>query len=58
MEEDLGVKLFYRQNRAITLASAGSHFYDKTLVMLASLEQTITEITDKEAEEGRPRRLI
>jgi DNA-binding transcriptional LysR family regulator len=58
LEEDLGVKLFHRQNRAITLTSAGSHFYDKTLVMLASLEQTITEITDKEAEIGGHLRIL
>ena len=50
LEDDLGVKLFHRQNRAMTLTTAGSHFYNKTLSLLASLEQTITEITDKEAE--------
>ncbi|GIC76972.1 LysR family transcriptional regulator [Moritella sp. F3] len=50
LEDDLGVKLFHRQNRAMTLTTAGSHFYDKTLSLLASLEQTITDITDKHAE--------
>ena len=34
----------------MTLTIAGSHFYNKTLSLLASLEQTITEITDKDAE--------
>ena len=50
LEDDLGVKLFHRKNRAMTLTTAGSHFYNKTLSLLASLEQTITEITDKDAE--------
>lgn len=50
LEDDLGVKLFHRQNRAMTLTTAGSHFYDKTLSLLAGLEQTITEITDKDTE--------
>ncbi|PHR89621.1 MAG: LysR family transcriptional regulator [Moritella sp.] len=50
LEDELGVKLFHRQNRAMTLTTAGSHFYNKTLSLLASLELTITEITDKDAE--------
>ncbi|MDX2320001.1 MAG: LysR family transcriptional regulator [Moritella sp.] len=50
LEDDLGVKLFHRKNRAMTLTTAGSHFYNKTLSLLASLDQTITEITDKDAE--------
>jgi len=50
LEDYLGVKLFHRQNRAMTLTTAGSHFYNKTLSLLADLELTITEITDKDAE--------
>ncbi|WP_350431184.1 LysR family transcriptional regulator [Shewanella sp. H8] len=50
LEESLNLKLFHRQSRAITLTSAGSHFYEKTLVMLADLEQTLSHITDNKAE--------
>lgn len=50
LEEEIGVKLFHRQSRSMTLTSAGSHFYEKTLSILADLEQTLAEITDKEAE--------
>jgi DNA-binding transcriptional LysR family regulator len=50
LEESLNLKLFHRQSRAITLTSAGSHFYQKTLTMLADLAQTLDEITDNKAE--------
>lgn len=50
LEESLNLKLFHRQSRAITLTSAGSHFYEKTLVMLADLDRTLSDITDNKAE--------
>jgi DNA-binding transcriptional LysR family regulator len=50
LEDDLGIKLFHRQSRAMSLTASGSHFYDKTLLLLADLEQALSEITDTEAE--------
>ncbi|GGQ32962.1 LysR family transcriptional regulator [Shewanella litoralis] len=50
LEESLNIKLFHRLSRAISLTSAGSQFYEKTLVMLAELDKTIADITDNKAE--------
>ncbi|WP_445781163.1 LysR family transcriptional regulator [Shewanella sp.] len=50
LEESLNIKLFHRLSRSILLTSAGSHFYEKTLVMLADLDQTLADITDNKAE--------
>lgn len=50
LEEELGVKLFHRQSRAMTLTASGSHFYDKTTVMLAELERTMSELTGEQTE--------
>ncbi len=50
LEESLNIKLFHRLSRSISLTSAGSQFYQKTLTMLADLEQTLAEITDTKAE--------
>ncbi|GGB50923.1 LysR family transcriptional regulator [Shewanella inventionis] len=50
LEESLNIKLFHRLSRSILLTSAGSHFYEKTLLMLADLDQTIADITDNKAE--------
>ncbi|QQX79659.1 LysR family transcriptional regulator [Shewanella sp. KX20019] len=50
LEDELNVKLFHRQSRAMTLTASGSHFYDKTTSMLASLEQTMSELTGQESE--------
>ncbi|GGP59047.1 LysR family transcriptional regulator [Shewanella saliphila] len=50
LEESLNIKLFHRLSRSISLTSAGSQFYQKTLTMLAELEQTLAEITDTKAE--------
>ncbi|WP_086981165.1 LysR family transcriptional regulator [Vibrio aphrogenes] len=49
LEDELKVKLFHRQSRAMTLTAAGQHFYGKTTQMLASLEQTLSELTGQEA---------
>ncbi|QYK01862.1 LysR family transcriptional regulator [Shewanella psychrotolerans] len=50
LEDELNVKLFHRQSRAMTLTASGSHFYDKTTPMLAALEQTLSELSGQEAE--------
>lgn len=50
LENDIGVKLFHRQNRKMTLTSAGQHFYTNTQKTMANLEQVITDITDDTAE--------
>lgn len=49
LEQDIGCKLFHRQNRSITLTSAGAHFYKESLKSLSLLENTLSEITSKEA---------
>ncbi|WP_394204538.1 LysR family transcriptional regulator [Shewanella waksmanii] len=58
LEDELGVKLFHRQSRAMTLTASGSHFYDKTTAMLASLEQTMSELTGQQAEVGGHLRIL
>lgn len=58
LEDDLNVKLFHRQSRSMTLTASGSHFYDKTLSILGELEQTVTELTDTEAEIGGHLRIL
>jgi DNA-binding transcriptional LysR family regulator len=50
LEESLNIKLFHRQSRAMSLTSAGSHFYDKTLAILADLAQALSDITDHTTE--------
>ncbi|MGX9463352.1 LysR family transcriptional regulator [Shewanella sp. A14] len=46
LEDSLNIKLFHRQSRSMSLTSAGSHFYEKTILMLADLAQTLSDITD------------
>ncbi|NRB23158.1 MAG: LysR family transcriptional regulator [Shewanella sp.] len=58
LENDVKVKLFHRQSRAMTLTAAGSHFYDKTLSILGELEQTLVELTDTQAEIGGHLRIL
>ncbi|AQS40341.1 transcriptional regulator, LysR family [Shewanella psychrophila] len=58
LEDDLKVKLFHRQSRAMTLTASGSHFYDKTLSILGDLEQTLVELTDTQAEIGGHLRIL
>lgn len=43
LEEELGVKLFIRKNRKFALTKAGEHFYKKSLVIVADLEQLCRE---------------
>ncbi|MEI6858696.1 MAG: LysR family transcriptional regulator [Shewanella sp.] len=58
LEDDLKVKLFHRQSRAMMLTTSGSHFYTKTLSILGELEQTLVELTDTEAEIGGHLRIL
>ena len=58
LEDELKVKLFHRQSRAMTLTASGSHFYDKTLAILGDLEQTLVELTDTQAEIGGHLRIL
>ncbi len=50
LEDEIGVKLFHRQSRSMTLTSAGNHFYQKTLKIIADLNESIIEITEPETE--------
>ncbi|GIU13577.1 MULTISPECIES: LysR family transcriptional regulator [unclassified Shewanella] len=50
LEDELNVKLFHRQSRAMTLTASGSHFYDKSTAMLAILGQTLSELSGEESE--------
>lgn len=43
LEDELGVKLLIRQNRKFVLTEAGEHFYRKSLVITADLEQLCRE---------------
>lgn len=43
LEKEIGVKLFERRNRRFTLTPAGEHFYQKTVVLSAQLEQICRE---------------
>ncbi len=45
LEEELNIRLFHRQNRAMQLTDAGVKFYDKTKIMLNELEASIQEIS-------------
>lgn len=44
LEKELGVRLFERRNRKFSLTEAGEHFYKRTLVISADLEQLKREI--------------
>ncbi|PHS63903.1 MAG: LysR family transcriptional regulator [Thalassobium sp.] len=50
LEEELNIKLFHRQSRAMTLTSAGSHFYQRSQDILAQLDETLFEMTNDDAE--------
>lgn len=39
LEEDLGVKLIYRENRKFSLTSAGEYFYNQSLILLDEAER-------------------
>ncbi|VEE61519.1 D-malate degradation protein R [Shewanella putrefaciens] len=50
LEDELNIKLFHRQSRSMTLTSAGSHFYQRSLSILAQLDETLFEMTNDDAE--------
>ncbi|MBR9728781.1 LysR family transcriptional regulator [Shewanella intestini] len=59
LEDELKVKLFHRQSRSMTLTASGSHFYDKSLQIMTSLQQAVAELTDKQTDiDGHLRILI
>ena len=43
LEDEIGVKLLIRRNRSFELTEAGEHFYRKSLVITADLEQLCRE---------------
>ena len=43
LEDELGVQLLVRKNRSFALTDAGKHFYNKSLVLTADLEQLCRE---------------
>ena len=43
LEDEIGVKLIARKNRSFELTEAGKHFYKKSLVITADLEQLCRE---------------
>ena len=56
LEEEIGVQLIIRRNRSFELTEAGKHFYKKSLVITADLEQLCREtvrIDRKDAAELR-----
>ncbi len=50
LEDELTIKLFHRQSRAMTLTSAGSHFYQRSQHILAQLDETLFEMTNDNAD--------
>lgn len=52
LEEEIGVQLIVRHNRSFTLTEAGEHFYRKSLVITADLEELVRQtarIANKDA---------
>ena len=43
LEDEIGVKLISRKKRSFELTEAGKHFYKKSLVIMADLEQSCRE---------------
>jgi len=50
LENELGVKLFHRQSRSMTLTASGSLFYDKTIAMIASLDETLSALINEKTD--------
>ena len=56
LEDEIGAKLIIRKNRSFELTEAGEHFYKKSLIITADLEQLCHEtvrIARKDAAELR-----
>ncbi len=56
LEDEIGAKLIVRKNRSFELTEAGEHFYKKSLILTADLEQICREtlrISRKDAAELR-----
>lgn len=56
LEDEIGAKLIVRKNRSFELTEAGEHFYKKSLILTADLEQICREtlrISRKDAPELR-----
>lgn len=43
LEQEIGAQLFVRHNRSFTLTEAGEHFYRKSLVIMADLEELVRQ---------------
>ena len=43
LEDEIGAKLIIRKNRSFELTEAGEHFYKKSLIITADLEQLCHE---------------
>ena len=52
LENELGVKLIIRKNRGFELTEAGRHFYKKSLVITADLEQLCRETVRIDRRDG------
>ncbi len=50
LEAEIGAKLFHRHAREMKLTTHGAHFYEETKRLLAELDKTLIDITDKKAE--------
>ena len=46
LETEIGVRLFHRESRTLTLTDAGQSFYEKSKSIVAQLEQTISDISE------------
>ena len=57
LEEEIGAQLIERRNRSFTLTEAGEHFYKKSLVLTADLEQLCRETVRIAAKDAAQLRL-
>lgn len=50
LEEELNTKLFHRQNRAINLTTSGAMFYERSLRIIADIENVVGDMNDDQAD--------